>query len=565
MWFSRYIAGLFFHCSAASSLPHIIHILADDLGWAELGYHRAAGDKDAQTPIIDALIKGGIELDRFYVFQYCSPSRSAIQTGRNPVHVNVQNVPPEQSNPKDLDGGWQGIPVNMTGIATHLRRAGYRTHMVGKWDVGMATMEHHPRARGYESWLGYWHHANDYWQHTVDSCALKTVKDLWRYDSQHDGPAWDLANGEQCSQNNQNPEGETCVYEEKVLTDRVKEIIRDHNASEPLFLFWSMHLVHYPLQVPDKYLQRFSFIQNTQRRHLHAMVNYMDEELGEVIALLKERGIWDNAVVVFHSDNGGEIIFDAQCGGNNWPLRGGKFSNFEGGIRVNAFVTGGMVPEARRGAKLDGYATGWDWYATYAALAGVDPTDHKAAAAGLPAHDSINLWPWLSGAQQASPRTEVVVGETTSLTPNGDGQTVIGGVISGRYKLLVGPDARKWNTNLMTYRVSQDVQTGPNWPNRTISLRPMLFTRHCGRTPDVGCLFDIFEDPYESSSIAEKNLTLFNELLARVDELQKTVYSPNRGLANKGACKKAESSYKGYWGPWVGVDTVPQLVEQLLV
>ena len=145
--------------------PHIVHALADDFGWANVGWNRVGEAKpDVRTPTLDALASEGIRLDRFYTHQICSPSRCALQTGRAPIHVNVQNVPPETVNPADKVGGYQGIPTNMTGLATVLRRAGYRTRMVGKWDAGMATPAHHPRARGYESWLGYWHHANDYWQ-----------------------------------------------------------------------------------------------------------------------------------------------------------------------------------------------------------------------------------------------------------------------------------------------------------------------------------------------------------------------------------------------------------------
>merc|ERR1711988_830911 len=156
----------------------------------------------------------------------------------------------------------------------------------------------------------------------------------------------------------------------------------------------------------------------------------MDDEVGEIVALLKTRGMWDDSLVVFHSDNGGEIIFDGVCGGNNWPLRGGKFSNFEGGIRVNAFVTGGLVPSERHGSKLEGLATGWDWYATYAALAGVDPTDHKAAAAGLPPHDSLNIWPWIAGEVENSPRTELALGDMTNgAASDPTSQTLVGGLI----------------------------------------------------------------------------------------------------------------------------------------
>jgi len=106
-------------------------------------------------------------------------------SGRHPIHVNVQNVVPEVHNKNDPVGGYQGMPVNMTGMAEHLQRGGYATHFVGKYDIGMATPAHHPRARGYDSWLGYWHHSNDYWSHVEEGCKDNTQKmfDLWRYNA----------------------------------------------------------------------------------------------------------------------------------------------------------------------------------------------------------------------------------------------------------------------------------------------------------------------------------------------------------------------------------------------
>lgn len=135
-----------------------MHIVADDLGWAELGYHRAANDTDARTPRIDAIVAHeALRLERFCacsnsrvssfisaepvdrscadVHKICSPTRCALQVGRSPVYVNVQNVVPEVHNPDDPIGGYQGIPVNMTGMAEHMRSAGYSTHFVGKWDA----------------------------------------------------------------------------------------------------------------------------------------------------------------------------------------------------------------------------------------------------------------------------------------------------------------------------------------------------------------------------------------------------------------------------------------------
>lgn len=96
------------------------------------------------------------------------------------------------------------------------------------------------------------------------------------------------------------------------------------------------------------------------------MTAYLDNDVGRVASALKSLGFWDNTLVIFHADNGGEIMGAGICGGNNWPLRGGKFSNWEGGIRVNGWVSGGVLPASRRGQREDGMVAGWDWYATYA-------------------------------------------------------------------------------------------------------------------------------------------------------------------------------------------------------
>ena len=116
----------------------------DDLGYAELGYHRAAVNhttREVQTPKIDALVASGVRLERHYVHKFCSPTRSAIQSGRAPIHVNVINADPTVHNPQDPVGGYAGIPRNMTGMAAVLRRGGYATHFVGKWDAGEPVRE----------------------------------------------------------------------------------------------------------------------------------------------------------------------------------------------------------------------------------------------------------------------------------------------------------------------------------------------------------------------------------------------------------------------------------------
>merc|ERR1719343_288668 len=113
---------------------------------------------------------------------------------------------------------------------------------------------------------------------------------------------------------------------------------------------------------------------------------------------LRKRKLYNSTLIVFTADNG------AQPGGNNYPLRGSKWSSWEGGIRACAFVSGGWLPEKVRGTTTDGLVAAWDWYATFAHLAGADPADEQAKNAGLPAIDSINVWPLISGATKVSPR-----------------------------------------------------------------------------------------------------------------------------------------------------------------
>ena len=157
-------------------LPHIVMLLADDFGWGNIGYHHDS--PEVKTPQLDALKTDGIELTRHYAYKFCSPSRSAFQSGRLPVHVNTQNAEPTVRNPDDPIGGYAGIPVNMTSIAHVLKRAGYATHFTGKWDVGMATWRHTPLGRGYDSFLGYFHHANDYWTEKLPFTSTGTI-DVW--------------------------------------------------------------------------------------------------------------------------------------------------------------------------------------------------------------------------------------------------------------------------------------------------------------------------------------------------------------------------------------------------
>ena len=153
------------------------------------------------------------------------------------------------------------------------------------------------------------------------------------------------------------------------------------------------------------------------------MLNYMDDVVGNVASALKDAGLWNNTLMVWSSDNGAAVEL---CTGmkNSYPLRGGYYTNWEGGVRANALVNGGLLPQAVRGTKLAGvgsYIHLCDWWATFLFLAGVDPRDDKAAAASLPPPDSLNMWPLLSGQNTTSPRVEIAFSPLRGLWDPGRG------------------------------------------------------------------------------------------------------------------------------------------------
>lgn len=229
--------------AAAATPPHVLFVLVDDLGHGNVGFHRAQNDHppEVATPHMDALVNGGIHLRRHYVFRMCTPSRSSFISGRLPVHVTQSLRNPEAPN--------AGVPRNMTGIAAVLKGAGYATHQVGKWDAGMATPAHTPRGRGFDSSFGYFEHKNDFWTKGIMQSTCLSVAngsygdltDLW----DTDGPSPLVGSGE---------------YEEAEFRDRVVSIIRQHPpgpspaARQPLFILYTPHVAHCPLQSPQAYV-----------------------------------------------------------------------------------------------------------------------------------------------------------------------------------------------------------------------------------------------------------------------------------------------------------------------
>lgn len=518
--------------------PHILFILMDDLGWADVGFNHG-GWKRELTPHIDSLATDGVILDRHYVHMICSPTRSAIQTGRAPVHVNVVNSPDWRYNPEDTVGGFSGIPLNMTCIASLLRQASYKTHFVGKWDVGMATPGHTPAGRGYDTGLFYFGHTIDSWSFKPHACY---TYDFWEHDTADASMpfvgqiARNHMNRESCSAQT---EDDDCQHVEWVLEKRVSSIISNHDIENPLFLFWSTRGVHSKADPPLSFRNDFEKLLKSEKvpvdehtsayyaSHIphYAMLMQTDAAIGRVVSLLKAKDMYDDTLIVFSSDNG------ADAGIDNTPLRGSKRSNFEGGVRSCACVSGGVVPLHVRGTRADGMIAAWDWYATFAYLAGVDPTDHVAATAGLPAIDSLNVWPYLAKESLASesPRTVTYMGNHKikwNILQDTQGATLIGGMLMAvddkLYKLILG-GFRGDHEPCAKYNLPEN--RAPGEPGKSKE-SCALHLAECGTTPEKGCLFEVKSDPGERINLAPTMPKIFNRLLESTREM--TVYSPIR-------------------------------------
>ncbi len=355
--------------------PHVVIFLADDLGWSDVGFHGSA----IQTPNLDRLAGQGARLEAFYVQPVCSPTRAALLTGRYPIRHGLQ---------VGVIRPWAeyGLPLEERTLAQALSQAGYRTVICGKWHLGLHAPEYLPTHRGFQQQYGHYCGAIDYFTHRRDG-----------------GLDWHR-NDQVCHDS-----GYTTI----LLGDEAVSTIRQHDPSQPLFLYVAFNAPHTPLQVPPEYLAAYSHIDNPKRRTYAAMVHCLDEQIGRVVTAIEERSMTDQTLFIFSSDNGGPI----QSGATNRPLRAGKGTLFEGGVRVAACAT--WKGRIKPGIIIEEPLHIVDWYPTLVRLSGA-PIQQD-----LPL-DGKDLWPVLT-ANQPSPHEHILL----NATPTG------GAIRAGNWKLVI--------------------------------------------------------------------------------------------------------------------------------
>ncbi|MCF1708648.1 arylsulfatase [Tabrizicola sp. J26] len=414
--------------------PNIVYIVADDLGYADTGYQGSS----IPTPTLDELAKTGAELTNFYVQPMCTPTRAALMTGRYPLRYGLQiGVIP--------GAGTYGVPLDEYMLPQMLKDAGYHTAMVGKWHLGHADANMWPMQRGFESFYG----------------ATVGEIDHFTHES-HGVPDWYRGN---------EPVVEA-GYDNILFGDEAVKVIKEQDGKEPFFLYLAFTAPHTPYQAPKEYLDRFPDIKDPNKQAYAAMVAVVDDQVGRVVKALDEKGMRDNTLIVFHSDNGGVVnsLFagDTKVEGglpaSNAPLRDGKGTIYEGGTKVAALAN---WPDHVKPGKHDGLMHVVDMFPTLADLAGGSTAKSKPL-------DGMDMWPVIADGA-TSPRTEIVY----NVDP------LMGAVREGDWKLV-------WKASL----------------------------------PPAIELFNLKDDPAEATNLAAEMPSEVADLQARIIELSTQMAPP---------------------------------------
>jgi arylsulfatase A-like enzyme len=386
--------------------PNVVLLLADDLGKTDIS---AYGGR-VPTPHIDALGHEGAVCGEGYITSpICSPSRAGLLTGRYQQRFGHE-LQPHARYPRNRLEYWvfkyllatrdfrvadliafprfedileQGLPLSEVTLAEVLKREGYATAIMGKWHLG-ASPTRIPIRRGFDYHYGF------YEAHTLYADPANPEIVNQRHDDFTDGHIWDAGRTGNCALRR----NDTVVDDQVYLTERIAaESVRwlEEHRDGPFFLYVPFNAPHTPFQVPRRYYDRFASIADPYRRIYAAMIASLDDAVGDIMAALARLGLDDDTIVVFLSDNGGATYTGAT---DNAPLRGGKFTNFEGGINVPFLVR--WRGRIAAGAACTDPVSALDVFATAVDVAGADlPTDRP--------YDGVSLLPYLTGRKTGAP------------------------------------------------------------------------------------------------------------------------------------------------------------------
>lgn len=372
-----------------SKQPNILFILVDDMGFGDIGYNGS----EIATPNLDQMALDGMKLDRNYVYPVCSPTRAALLSGQNPLHMGITGPMDDHAS---LPSGLKLMPEYFKGL-------GYQTHMIGKWHLGLTETSAWPINKSFDSHYGFLGGWIDFYTH-VFAGGL---------DWQRDGVS---------------------VREEghatELMTNEAISIIEQRNE-QPFLMWLSYNAPHSPLQHPPSYSELNNYPEITDRSVFAEMVTHVDSDIGRVMDSLKEQGILEDTIVIFSSDNGGAL----GLGASNGDLRGQKRSSLEGGMRVPGLISWAGTIES--GSVLTQPIAVHDWLPTLLEASGGD------AEVVIDAYGQ-SMWPAIASGAIIE-RDTIVMGATHNL-----------GVFEWPLKLVAVEDAESGEQSYNLYNVVDD-------------------------------------------------------------------------------------------------------------
>jgi len=346
--------------------PNIIIILTDDQGYGDVGFN---GSTEIPTPGIDRIANNGVVCTNAYVsFAVCGPSRAGLITGRYQDRFGFSRNP--LLAPKDST---MGLPQGEETMAALLKRAGYKTGVLGKWHLGTHPSQH-PNQKGFDEFYGFLEGGHRYFPSEWD------LNDILDARTQYDGYRTKMVRN--------NKVAEETEYLTDALSREAVDFVK-RNSKQPFFLYLAYNAPHAPMQATEKYLSRFQNIADDKRRTYAAMVSAVDDGVNNLLNTLEQLNIDKNTIVFFLSDNGGPTKDNAS---SNKPLRGFKGDFYDGGIRVPFAVQWkGVIPA---GTKYNQPVISLDIFGTMAALNNLKPKNEI---------DGVNIIPFLTGKNTGLP------------------------------------------------------------------------------------------------------------------------------------------------------------------
>lgn len=451
--------------------PNIVLILSDDHGWADVGWHGT----EIKTPHLDKLAAAGAKLEQFYVQPVCSPTRAALMTGRYPMRHGLQT---------GVVRPWAqyGLPLEERTLPQMLKEAGYTTAICGKWHLGHFAPAYLPTHRGFDHQYGHYNGALDYFTHERDG-------------------GFDWHRDDQVCRD----EG----YSTFLVAKEAARLIAEKPADRPLFLYVPFNAVHSPHQVPPKYKEPYAHLPEPRRTYA-AMVAAEDEAIGQIVAAIAAKGLSDNTLFLWSSDNGGPAPGRVT---SNGPLRAGKGTLYEGGVRVCALASwpGHIAPGTTVNAPLHIV----DLYPTLARLAGASITQK------LPL-DGRDAWPAIAEGKP-SPHDAILL----NTAPNS------GALRVGDWKLVLNGRAVD----------ADDGDADPAAPPAAGKKKKNAKKKQAA-ADDAGPveLFDLSKDPYEKTNLAAVQPDKVAELRARYDAFAREAIPP------KAQPRAADFKVPAVWG-----------------